>query len=199
MQHPGWALVIVGLVIAGIGAIWRLAHYMPWLVKLPGDIAVQGKGFRFYFPVMTCIVLILLLTGVVWLVRSSPSEEAMKNSIFVIKPYKWNGMWVFDDERVGLDKEPFVAGADTMIDTAVQLKGIPKAEDGFLLVFSARPFPDTDFEVEWVRGDSGGNVYKGRFEIEGEVQEMEGWLCPALSLYFPEAPKKLYVQVREAK
>ena len=33
----------------------------------------------------------------------------MKNAIFVIKPYKWNGMWVFDDERVGLDKEPFVA------------------------------------------------------------------------------------------
>jgi hypothetical protein len=28
----------------------------------------------------------------------------MKNAIFVIKPYKWNGMWVFDDERVGLDK-----------------------------------------------------------------------------------------------
>ena len=37
----------------------------------------------------------------------------MKNAIFVIKPYKWNGMWVFDDERVYLDKEPFVAGADT--------------------------------------------------------------------------------------
>jgi hypothetical protein len=54
----------------------------------------------------------------------------MKNSIFVIKPYKWNGMWVFDDERVGLDKEPFVAGADTMIDTAVQLKGIPNAPNG---------------------------------------------------------------------
>ena len=29
----------------------------------------------------------------------------MKNSFFVIKPRKWNGMWVFDDERVGLDKE----------------------------------------------------------------------------------------------
>jgi len=29
----------------------------------------------------------------------------MKNAIFVIKPYKWNGMWVFDDERIGLDKE----------------------------------------------------------------------------------------------
>ena len=47
----------------------------------------------------------------------------MKNSIFVIKPYKWNGMWVFDDERVGLDKEPFVAGADTMIDGNRHAKG----------------------------------------------------------------------------
>ena len=28
---------------------------------------------------------------------------------------------------------------------------------------------------------------------------MEGWLCPALNLYYSVAPKKLYVQVREAK
>src|SRR3990167_5806848 len=111
----------------------------------------------------------------------------MRNSIFVIRPYKWNGMWVFDDERVGLDKEPFVA---------VAVKGIQNADDGFLMIFSAGPFPDADFEVEWVREDSGGNVYKGRFEIDGEGQEMEGWLCPALNLYYPDAPKKLYVQVR---
>jgi hypothetical protein len=32
-----------------------------------------------------------------------------------------------------LDKEPFVAGADTMIDTAVDLKGIQDADDGFLI------------------------------------------------------------------
>jgi len=82
----------------------------------------------------------------------------MNNSIFVIKPYKWNGMWVFDDERVGLDKEPFVAGADTMIDTAVQLKGLQDAEDGFLTVLSAGPFPHADFDLEWVREDSGGSV-----------------------------------------
>ena len=63
----------------------------------------------------------------------------------------------------------------------------------------AVPFPDADFELEWVRPDGTGNVYLGRFEIEGEIQEIEGWLCPALSLYYPEAPKKLYVQVREAK
>ena len=92
-----------------------------------------------------------------------------------------------------------LTGADTMIDTAVHLKGIPNADDGFLMVFSAGPFPDADFDLEWLRQEDGGNVYKARFEVGGEVQEMEGWLCPALNLYYPDAPKKLYVQVREAK
>lgn len=123
----------------------------------------------------------------------------MKNAIFAIKPYKWHGMWVFDDQRVGLDKEPFVAGADTMIDTALWLKGIPNADHGFLMIFSAGPFPDADFELEWVAEDNGGNVYQVRFEVQGQVKELQGWLCPALNLYFPEAPKKLFVQVRAAK
>ena len=61
---------MIGLVIAAIGAVWLLAPYIPWLGKLPGDIAVEGKGFRFYFPVVTCIVLSLLLTGIMWLVRN---------------------------------------------------------------------------------------------------------------------------------
>jgi hypothetical protein len=38
------------------------------------------------------------------------------NAINVIAPYKHLGMRVFDDPRVGLDKEPFVAGADAMMD-----------------------------------------------------------------------------------
>jgi hypothetical protein len=49
-----------------------------------------------------------------------------------------------------------------------------------------------------VRRESGGNVYTGCFEIDGKVREMEGWLCPALGLYYPEAPARLYVQLREA-
>ena len=70
MQHPAWTLVVIGLVIAGIGAVWLLAPYIPWLGRLPGDIAVEGRGFRFYFPVVTCIVVSLLLTGILWLVPS---------------------------------------------------------------------------------------------------------------------------------
>ena len=69
MQGPAWTLVVIGLVIVGVGAIWLLAPHIPWLGKLPGDIAVERPNFRFYFPVVTCIVLSLLLTGILWLVR----------------------------------------------------------------------------------------------------------------------------------
>jgi hypothetical protein len=37
------------------------------------------------------------------------------NAINFIASYKWHGMWVFDDPRVGLVQEPFATCADTMI------------------------------------------------------------------------------------
>src|SRR4249919_3679921 len=51
------------------------------------------------------------------------------NAINVIAPYKSLGMWVFDDPRVGLVQEPFVSGADSMIDRVVA--DIPDAVHGF--------------------------------------------------------------------
>ncbi len=69
MQHPAWTLTIIGLLIAAVGAIWLLVPHIPWLGRLPGDIAVEREGFRFYFPIVTCIILSLLVTGIIWLVR----------------------------------------------------------------------------------------------------------------------------------
>jgi hypothetical protein len=77
------------------------------------------------------------------------------NALNVIAPYKHLGMWVFDDARVGLLQEPFVAGADTMIDRAVA--DIPDAERGFTMVFSGAPFPGHQFRLEWRRADGSGN------------------------------------------
>jgi hypothetical protein len=48
------------------------------------------------------------------------------NAINLIVPYRYEGMWVFHDARVGLEKEPFVSGADTMIDALVA--EIPNAQ-----------------------------------------------------------------------
>ena len=56
------------------------------------------------------------------------------NSINAIHPYKNNGLWVFDDDSVGLLREPFVSGADDIIERLVE--GIPNAEQGFTLLFS---------------------------------------------------------------
>lgn len=115
-----------------------------------------------------------------------------QNAIAVIKPYRWEGLWVFDDDRVGLVKEPFVAGADTLIDIAIAKKGIENADKGFLLFFSADPFPGADFHLEWVRAESSGNVYVWR------ETDQEGWLCPALLKYFDAPPADLYVQLKAA-
>jgi hypothetical protein len=108
------------------------------------------------------------------------------NSINFIVPYRYEGMWVFDDPRVGLDKEPFVSGADTMIDVLVA--DIPDADQGFRLLFAASPFPGHTNKLEWRREEYGGNWY---FSADFK---MEGWLCPALFKYFDNVPREIYVK-----
>ena len=112
------------------------------------------------------------------------------NSINIIQPYKHASMWVFDDENVGLTQEPFVAGADDIIAKMVQDLPIPNAETGFVLIFSATPFPEYQVKFEWQHEDQGGNWYYV------EELDMKGWLCPALYKYFETAPKNIYVNFR---
>ena len=69
MQHPAWLLILVGLAIAVVGAVWLFAPSIPWLGKLPGDIAVERGNLRINFPIVTCVVISLLLTGAMWLIR----------------------------------------------------------------------------------------------------------------------------------
>ena len=110
------------------------------------------------------------------------------NAINVIAPYMHLGMGVFDDERVGLVQEPFVSGADTMIDRVT--RDIPNADRGFKMLFSSTRFPGAQFALQWRRGEGDGNWY-----YSPEL-DTKGWLCPALFRYFPEAPKEIYVQVK---
>jgi uncharacterized protein DUF6717 len=113
------------------------------------------------------------------------------NVLSTITPYKHDGLWVFDDPAVGLSKEPFIAGIDTMIDKMVA--EIPNAGRGFRAIFSAKPFPGHAFKLEWRRAESGGNWYYS------DQFKMEGWLCPALFRYFPSAPREIYVKVEALK
>jgi hypothetical protein len=65
----GWMLLILGLLIAGAGLVWILAPSIPWLGQLPGDIRIERENVRFYFPLMTCLLLSLFLTLIAWAVR----------------------------------------------------------------------------------------------------------------------------------
>jgi Protein of unknown function (DUF2905) len=65
----GWMLLILGLVIVGIGLVWILTPSIPWLGRLPGDIRIERENFRFCFPLVTCLLLSLLLTFLVWIIR----------------------------------------------------------------------------------------------------------------------------------
>lgn len=70
-----------------------------------------------------------------------------------------------------------------------QMAGIKNPEKGFTAVFSKDPFPGYKICLDWVREESGGNVYV--WKTVGK----EGWLCPALFRYFSEAPKKMYIDL----
>jgi len=103
-------------------------------------------------------------------------------------PYKHLGSWVFDDERAGLVQEPFVAGADVLIDRALAAKGIDGSR-GFRLTFSAGQFPGYDHRFTLSRAGEGDNWYAS------EDFQLEGWLCPALFRYFTQAPQALYAKL----
>lgn len=70
MQEIGKFVVIIGvlLVVAGV-VLWRFPSLFGWVGKLPGDISVQKGNLSFYFPVVTCIVISIVVTLLSWLFR----------------------------------------------------------------------------------------------------------------------------------
>jgi len=62
MANLGKILVIFGLTLAIIGSFLILFPKTHFLGKLPGDIYIKRGNFSFYFPVVTCIIISLILT-----------------------------------------------------------------------------------------------------------------------------------------
>jgi len=122
-------------------------------------------------------------------INYSNQNYSPSNSLMVITPYKYSGTWVFDDSKVGLVREPFVAGTPEMIDKLVA--NIPSASEGFRLLFSTQPFPDYDLTFKWLRSDGVGNWYLCK------EYNTEGWLCPGLFKYYKDAPENIYIKAEK--
>ena len=64
LSYLAKGLILFGLLLVIIGGMILLAGKIPWLGKLPGDIYIQKKNFSFYFPLVTCLLISLLLTPI---------------------------------------------------------------------------------------------------------------------------------------
>jgi hypothetical protein len=67
-QSVGRTIAGLGVALVVIGLLVMLAErFHIRLGRLPGDIAWEGKKGSFYFPVVTCVLVSLVLTVGMWL------------------------------------------------------------------------------------------------------------------------------------
>ena len=69
MNELGKLLVITGLVLTGVGLLLWSGFGKGWLGRLPGDIHYSKGDFQFSFPIVTCLLISVVLTLLLWLFR----------------------------------------------------------------------------------------------------------------------------------
>ena len=69
MAGLGKLLLISGLLVAAVGALFLLGERFPWLRlgRLPGDLAVERERFKLDVPLGTSLLLSLVVSLVLWL------------------------------------------------------------------------------------------------------------------------------------
>ncbi|PYJ18006.1 MAG: DUF2905 domain-containing protein [Verrucomicrobia bacterium] len=62
MRELGKFAVVIGIVITLVGLVMWSGFAPRWLGRLPGDIRIERGNSAFYFPIVTCIVLSIVLS-----------------------------------------------------------------------------------------------------------------------------------------
>jgi len=66
--QAGKFLIIAGVALVVLGLLLMAGVKLSFLGRLPGDVAYRGRNVTFYFPVVTCLLVSVVLTIVFWLV-----------------------------------------------------------------------------------------------------------------------------------
>jgi hypothetical protein len=61
-------LIVAGIVLVVLGLLWPYLTRLG-LGRLPGDIVIERDNFRFYFPLVTSILISVVLTALFWFFR----------------------------------------------------------------------------------------------------------------------------------
>jgi hypothetical protein len=69
MGDFGKLLILFGVVLIAVGAALTVAGKIPWLGRLPGDITYKGEHVTFYFPIVTCLLVSVVLSLLFYLFR----------------------------------------------------------------------------------------------------------------------------------
>ena len=62
MRELGKFVVIIGIIMTLVGLVMWSSFAPKWLGRLPGDIRIEREHSAFYFPIVTCIVLSIVLS-----------------------------------------------------------------------------------------------------------------------------------------
>ena len=114
------------------------------------------------------------------------------NAIYVIHPYKLQGIWVFDDAAKDIVKEPFVSGADELLDF------LSEYSMKCTVVFSGDKFPEAKFKLKKTVEEGQGAWYSLiQLATNADTKDIvikSGWLCAVVRQYFNgEVPDEIFL------
>jgi hypothetical protein len=62
-------LIVAGIILIIVGVIWSIGGRFIHFGRLPGDVVVEKGNVKFYFPIVTCILISVVLSLVFYVVR----------------------------------------------------------------------------------------------------------------------------------
>jgi len=69
MNDLGKVIFFGGLILAAVGLLLWLGVGKTWFGRLPGDVNYSRGNFNFHFPIVTCLIVSLILTVLLWIFR----------------------------------------------------------------------------------------------------------------------------------
>ena len=70
IQQLGRTLLILGSVLIAVGALLYFGGKLPFrLGRLPGDIVHRGQNSTFYFPLVSCLVISVFISLILWIIN----------------------------------------------------------------------------------------------------------------------------------